>query len=114
MGNELDRLRAASFRETQKLDGCTFTVNGGATEYAGILASGSEMSNLVPGGFLTDYDKTLEYLPADIALTVGDKVTTGGKVYRVVSLNGDGAPIYSANLTGVDKGHGAAGHAYRG
>jgi hypothetical protein len=103
MGNELSRLRAESFRESRKLDGSTFTVNGGSTSYTGIVASGAEMKALQVGGFMLDYDKQVDYLPSEITLAVGDKVTSGGKVYRVTQLNGDGEPIWTANLTGVDK-----------
>jgi hypothetical protein len=52
---------------------------------------------------MTDYDKQLDYLPSEIALAIGDKVVTGGKSYRVANLNGDGEPIWTASLTGVDK-----------
>ncbi len=38
---------------------------------------------------LTDYDKALDYLPSEIALAVGDKVTAESKTYRVERLNGD-------------------------
>ena len=103
MGNELSRVRAASFRESRLLDGSTFTVNSGTTSYTGILSSGQEMKALVAGGFMTDYDKQLDYLPSEIALAIGDKVVTGGKSYRVANLNGDGEPIWTASLTGVDK-----------
>lgn len=103
MGNELSRIRAASFRESRLLDGSTFTVNGGSTSYTGVLSSGAEMKALQVGGFMVDYDKQLDYLPSEITLAVGDKVTSGGKVYRVQQLNGDGEPIWTANLSGVDK-----------
>ena len=103
MGNELSRLRAASFRESRQLDGCTFTVNGGSTNYTGILSAGVDTKMLMAGGFMTDYERSLEYLPSEIALAIGNTITTGGKTYRVVSLNGDGEPIWTANLTGDDR-----------
>ncbi len=103
MGNELTRLRSESFRQSRQLAGCTFTVNGGSTSYAGVLSSGQEMKLLGEGGFLTDFDKALDYLPSDVALVVGDKVTISGTTYRVQSLNGDGEPIYTATLATVNK-----------
>ena len=103
MGSELTRIRTEAWRQMLALDGITFTVNGGATSYRGILSSGAEMKALLAGGFMTDYDKQLDYLPSDVALVVGDKVTSGGKTFRVSQLNGDGEPIWTANLTGVDK-----------
>jgi hypothetical protein len=103
MGAELTRLRTEAWRQCLQLDGATFTVNGGSTEYRGIVSSGAELSPLIPGGFMADYEKTLDYLPGDVALAIGDKVTTSGKTYRVVSLNGDGEPIWTAHLGGIDK-----------
>jgi len=103
MGSELSRIRTAAWRQAVAVDGITFTVNGGATEYQGILSSGAELLPLMPGGFMTDFDKALDYLPADVALAVGDKITSGGKTYRVVNIMGDGEPIFTATLSGVSK-----------
>jgi hypothetical protein len=34
---------------------------------------------------------------------VGDKITSGGKTYRVVNIMGDGEPIFTATLAGISK-----------
>jgi hypothetical protein len=99
--SELTRLRTASFRDSRQLDGCTFTVNGGT--YRGILSAGIGSNVPVSGGFLQDYDKSLDYLPSEIALAVGDKITTDGVTYRVLTVNGDGAGINTAQLGTVNK-----------
>ena len=103
MSSELTRIREGGFREARKLDGVSFTVNGGSTTYTGTLSSGAELKTLTEGGFMTDYDKALDYLPSEIALAVGDKVTAESKTYRVERLNGDGAPIFTAGLIGIDR-----------
>jgi len=103
MSAELTRLRTEGWRQAVTIDGIKFTVNSGTTEYDGVLSSGDELKMLASGGFVTDFDKALDFLPSEIALVVGDKIVTGGKTYRVLSIAADGEPISTATLGGIDK-----------
>ena len=103
MSNEVNRIRAGAFRDSRQLDGSAFTVNGGSAQYRGILSAGIGSNVPIAGGFMQDWDKTLDYLPSEIALVVGDKVTVGSTTYRVLTINEDGAPIATAQLGTVHK-----------
>lgn len=104
MSETWNREVISGFKDMRSEMGVWFTVNGGATQYLGILHRGPELLTLGLGGFTQDWNRALQFLPAEITITNGDKVTIKGSTYRAVKPDtGDDYPVTTIGLIGVNK-----------
>lgn len=104
MATQFSNMVNAGFKEARTAFGTDFTVTGASGTFKGVMRDTDSLLNLDSGGFTADYAGALEYLPDEVTIAVGGKVTINSIVYRVDKIDcGEGDPAGLAYLSGVNK-----------
>ena len=83
MGTDWQQEVSAAFSEARSVFGVAFTVAGDSKTYYGVQRDTSTLLPLGSGGFVEDFDGTMDYNNAEVDPDVGEEITIGSTTYRV-------------------------------